>query len=57
MSVLIFALVLIIVLAIVVYIIRMLPLGQPWQNIAVAIVCLIALLILLSRFGFISGIG
>lgn len=57
MSILIFALVLIIVLAIVVYIIRLLPLGQPWQNIAVAIVCLIGLLVLLSRFGFLTGLG
>lgn len=52
MSLLIFALVLLIILAVVIYIVRLLPLGQPWQNIAVAVVCLIALLILISKLGY-----
>lgn len=52
MSLLIFALVLVIVLAVVIYIVRLLPLGQPWQNIAIAIICLIALLVLVSKLGY-----
>lgn len=55
MSLLIFALLLIIILAVVIYIVRLLPLGQPWQNIAVAIVCLIALLILVGKLGYLPA--
>lgn len=52
MELLIFALVLVIVLAVVIYIVRMLPLGQPWQNIVIAVLCLIALLVLVGKLGY-----
>jgi hypothetical protein len=55
MELLLFALILLVVLAIAIYVVRLLPLGQPWKNIAVAIVCLIALLVLVSKLGYLPG--
>jgi hypothetical protein len=54
-SVLIWILVCLIIFAIVIYIIKLLPIPQPWLNIAIAIVALIFLLILLAQFGVIAG--
>lgn len=54
-SVLIWLLVAILVFGIVVYIIRLLPIPQPWLNVAIAIVALIFLLLLLAQFGVIAG--
>lgn len=55
MELLIFALLLLVVLVIVIYVVKLLPLGQPWTNIAIAIVCLIALLVLVSKRGYLPG--
>ena len=54
-SILIWLLVALIVFGIIIYIIRLLPLPQPWLNIAIAIVALIFLLVLLAQFGVIGG--
>jgi hypothetical protein len=48
---LIWLLVFVIVAAIVFWIVRSIPLPQPWANIAVAIVALILLLVLLGQLG------
>jgi hypothetical protein len=55
MEILLFALILLVVLAIVIYVVKLLPLGQPWTNIAIAIVCLIALLVLVNKLGYLPG--
>jgi hypothetical protein len=55
MELLIFALLLLVVLAIVIYVVKLLPLGHPWQRIAIAIVCLIALLVLVNKLGYLPG--
>ena len=54
-SILIWLLVAIVIFAIVIYIVRLLPIPQPWMNIVIAIVALIFLLILLAQFGVIAG--
>lgn len=54
-GILIFALVVLIVVAVAIYIVRLLPLGQPWQNIAAAIIALIGLLVILQRSGLLGG--
>ena len=56
-SLLIFILVVVIVCAVVGYIIRLLPLGQPWQNIALAVLALVALLVILQRVVGLGGIA
>lgn len=52
MSLLIFALLLLIVLAVVIYIVRLLGFGQPWTNIIIAVLCLIGLLVLVGKLGY-----
>ena len=54
-SLLIFALVVLIVCVVIGYIIRLLVTVQPWQNVALAIVALIGLLIILQHSGVLSG--
>lgn len=54
-SILIWLLVFLLVISVVIYIIRLLPLPQPWANIAVAIVALIALLILIEELLPLAG--
>lgn len=53
MGLLIFALVVLIVAAIIVYIARLLPLGSPFSEIAQALVLLIAVLVILNRAGLV----
>jgi hypothetical protein len=55
MSLLISLLVFVLVLAIVVWIVQMLPLPAPWNRIALAIVGVIALLYLLEHVGVFTG--
>ena len=51
---LIFVLVVVIVAAVVCYIVRLLPIGAPWLNIAQAVIALIALLVILQRSGLLA---
>lgn len=51
MDLLLFALVVLIVAAIVVYIVRLLPLGSPFSEIAQALVLLVAVIVICSRAG------
>lgn len=52
MSLLIFALILIIVLAVVCWIITRLPIPEPWRSVVIGIVVLIGLLVLVGRMGY-----
>ena len=54
-SILIFALVVLLIVAVAIYIVRMIPIGQPWQNIAAAIIALIGLLVILQRSGLLHA--
>lgn len=58
-SLLIFALVVLLICAVVAVIVRLilsaLNVGQPWINIAMALILLIALLVILQRSGLITG--
>ncbi len=56
-SLLISLLVMVIVLGVVYYIITLLPLPQPWKNIAIILFLLIALLLFLSYVGVIPDNG
>lgn len=46
----------VIVLAVVFWILSLLPLGHPWKQIIMAVVGLIALLMILSRAGLLTGL-
>ncbi len=54
-SLLITCLVILIVCAILGYIVRLLVPSQPWQNIGLAIVALIGLVVILQRTGVLNG--
>lgn len=56
-SLLVFALVLILVVGAIIWIVRMFPLPAPFGNIAVAIIALIGLIIFLSRALPLLGVG
>jgi len=53
MSLLITLLVFVIFLAILFWILRQLPIPQPWMNIMLGVFALIALLVIASHFGYI----
>jgi hypothetical protein len=52
MSLIITILVFLIVLAVVIWIVRLLPFPEPWKSIVIAVLCLIALLALVSKLGY-----
>lgn len=47
----------VVILAVVFWILSLLPIPHPWNKIIMAVVGLIALLILLNRAGLLAGLG
>jgi hypothetical protein len=48
-------LIFVVIVALVFYVLSVLPLGQPWKNIITVIVCVIILVFLLQALGVIGG--
>lgn len=55
-SVLISIIVIAIVVGLLIYCIRLLPISPPWNNIAVVGIILVAILLILDRTGFLTGL-